>query len=766
MATLLKPVPAVPAKACKHGARCLFRKALKKRKALMEAAEALRKVTKKHEGRLRMAHFVKSVADGYAATSPDHFEDVWEDAMLGENKKDNATSFADSYLKADIDAMQSEIEQAKKKLEKAAQALVAFIRNSKKGGFQDHLLKYHRHSYTDDKMKRHLMQAYIGSGGLPDWRHIDYCVAMVTDQLAQTEAGRTFLETLVDETALASQPAFKDTWDWFKKAKSVTDPMGKFVHNVAPVLVERIRHVALKKHGGSIASVLDDVHVKAHLTFLAERFGVGPASFIAHVKGRAKQLGSRSGAVVEAINEAEDVQQAVKKFDDLGQVELDGALAKLDNAWLGLTIDIVSFWVATAEIRQDMHEAKLKNWLGAVSALMALSKTIAETVEAKYVKEAGMLGDNVMQISTAKYVARGIGVMAGFLGIMISLMELDAKKNEDWDEYAVALAGVAVGVVEFIAFLAGAAALAAACTIIGILLAVIAVYVTDAPIINYLEDTAWGEDRGDKEFKLEGTIKKYFEVIFSLKVRYDDGSVGPFEDPDLATLQLTCGAFSNHAPVTVTVIRASDGEKQSVPILAGKHHASFDLTDKKGEPVRVGEPLTLVIKKPWETWSIIRRDSTTSYTIQAAFDANYDGAIDLKGEKTDIVFQPRPPAQLAKQQHYTAQRALFGHYVTTDHLNRPYIRWPDTGMLKLNVYTRYASGHKLKARATWDGEFSPSNARNNTFHSGAEWEKTTLELRIDEPEDSDGYEVDLEWWLLDTDGHELDDMDWSIRIRP
>lgn len=763
MATALKAVPAVPSKACARGARCSFQTALQKRKALIVAIENLHEVRKKHDVRLRVALFVKEVATGFAGASSSNHEDVWEDAMLGVGKKGNATGFDDSFLKEDIDRMQQEIDRAGALVEKRGEALVNYIKRS---SFQNHLIKYHRHSYSSDPMLRHLLKAEITAYGFADWRHIDHCVAVLTDHLAQTKAGRDFLSELCSDAALdpKKHPAFSEVWGWYKKAKSLTEPMGMFVHNLAPVLIEQIREATKKKHVTSVAQVLADEHVKAHMTYLADRFGIDAADFIGYIKNRSKQLGSRSQAVKEALIEAENAKRAIKKFNDLGEADLKGALAKIDNAWLSLTIDLVSFWVATAEIRQDYRKTKVKNWLGAVQAFLSLSKTIAGQVEAKQVIKAKELGkkvplDQVPSISTARYTARSLGVMAGLIGVVTSVMEMDeAKSGKDWDRFAAALAGAVVGTVEFVALLAGAASVAAVCTVIGILIAIILIIVTDHKIIAYLKKTAWGVV-GD--IKLELTIQEYFQSIFSLTVQYNKIA----SDPDEDSIILECGAFTKHTPVDVTVVREHDKKSQTVPIRAGKHHAEFQLTDSDGKPVRYGQALTLIIRKPWETWSLIKRDDATAYTIKASFDADRDGKADLVAKTTGVTFQPRPPAKLATSGDYYGLD-MFEHETYPREGIGNYIKWPSTGMITFNVYTKYTHNGKVTVKATWDeGDPPESNTWATKINSGSTWHKTTLHVRVDKPPADEEYEVALNWKLLDEKGKALDQASATIWVR-
>ena len=658
--------------------------------------------------------------------------------MLGKNKSGNAgSSYENSYLKQDIERMESDIKRAKDKMESAADILTDYLA---KESFQSHMLKFHRDVPLQSTVIERIYQC------TPDakegvYRELDHYLACLTENLSASEKGHRFLERLLKDEELGKMVAFKDMWDYMGKVQGATEPMGKFLFNVAPVLTLEASRLMTKGTAKSLDEVLKNKKISAILDFLDKKTQV---DFSGLVKKRAQGFSQLSDKISVQINQRNGAKKVLKtlemEFENDVSVKQAKAFDKLDGQWFGLTMGIVSLSMSTIDLLSDFKKKGFKDFVGVLSDVAGLAKTIAEGVELSktasgYIEKAATIGKAV----------RALGIMGCVLGAILSVVAIyEGWKGGDWDKILLGVGGLAASGISMVAIIANSTMWSGIGAVVGLVLAIIASLVLDPKIIDYLEDTEWGEDSSDKVFKLKDTKDEFYKTMYSVDVDF----VKDKYDSEESHILITCNLLGDRVPVYVTIKDENDnnkslGQKPVYPDrnsvggkgLVRKDKISFQYTNFYGIGKR-----KIRIHRPWEIWKV-KRDDKSEYTILAEMDPDRDGKMELSDSETGVEFPKKQTPLLVKPNAFNNVR-----YITAPSIRFPkgatqgaYLPYPSDGKVHISVKTRHASGSKLTVRAEKTAFFGNTPMSSVTMPVSGEY--TNLTLGVDRPKGSDDYEV-------------------------
>lgn len=758
----VKKVPAKPHIRCKMGEKCLYADALKLHEAYRRALKNDTKLLKKWQQRLKMARFVKAVAENAAKSDPD----VWENLLVAD-KSSKASSFANSFLRSDIQDLEEEITAT---IEAKAKALVDFL---KREDFQKHLVRFHRHHVLEDYSiyddPALYVQDLLATPMFATWRHMDHCLAVLTDQLAASKTGYKFLEEFLIQDPPEEADAFDNFLKHAKKAKSLGGPLSKFFYNVSPVVVTRIQRAIHQKKLLTTQSVLDDPEVKEVLSKLSAKLAIPHANLNAWITKRATDFSGRI-----AKSEVSDLKKLVDTFDDLAEQDFDAVAAaknKLNTAWLRVGFGTIAFYASLAPMMDKLAAKKklnAKDWMGLVDSMASFAQTIAELKEADDILK-GANGNIVDSASAARF-AKTCGVAAGIAGIVISLMEVDAAlQSRDAEKIILTWTGAVVGVSGFVATIISATLVSGVLTVVGVALAVAsAILLREDPAAPYLAKTPWGTDQltpwgidTTKAMHVSQVIEEYYTTFFDLSIAVST----PKNDPHI---KIYSHALSEAVPVWVTIRSEKGSASKAAKIrpgddsVAGKGTVTFN---KEGDnPLIDTDPPVLAIHRPWEIWPMIEKDGDIEYTLTAEMDVDQNGQAELTAEASDVTFPPLYN-ELARHLDYYSLDPMF------EDATHGSIYYPENGYIQLNVYAKFTRGCKVNVFAEWDesdvqdGDTGSETHPRNVKDAYDTFEKTTIDVRVGRPKDG-SYEVELRWVLLNPDGKKVDEMDATIRILP
>ncbi len=758
---------------CPQGSNCPLHEAMRKRGAFLASLNHFNHVSHQHEEKMRMSNFVKEVAESTANSDGISPSDVWEN-MLGSGGNGSATSYNNTFLKEEIDHMQQEISHAKEDAEDAADDLVNFIKSS---SFQRHLMRYHKNVQMDRQSASEIYGVDLSdtnNSSLPPYREIDHYAAVFTEHLSMTDHGKDFLIDLLDDSALHNLPAFEDVWGFFDKVNSASEPMGKFVYNVIPVITDKINHLISSGSVSNINSVLNNQEVQQYIDFLNVKFGVNISPWL---RERAESFGRRSHSAINDINNRNDLRRAIGRWRDLPEGQLEGDYEKLNGAWLELTFGIVAFTISTVKIIHDFKHAGFKDWVGLVNDFTGLMKTTSETIESRFrvsasIMRASEAGDEavaevILKANAAKNIALSLGVLAHLLGVVLSVVAIvEGIQSKDWDRVAVGVAGFIVSYVGFFAVLAEAAIVSGVCTILGLIIVVISAFIFDPPIIDYIEDTHWGEDHS---ISIANTISEFYKKLFKLRLRFEISDY----DSNNSYLNIESNALNDNMPVYITIKRQSDwhilGRKAVYPSRNQVENHGRVRKNVQWHTTRPFAPRAIEVYNIWDIWQDINRDNSTEYYIKGEIDVDGNNSATLEDVLSDVTF-PVPQTPILWTAYATSPLNMFENnvrFIGTD----SYISPDSSGHIQLDVYTKYASGCKIEVKAIKD-TFGPFNDHISTTtvdvgNHRVESEdliRTTVNVRIENPPSNDSYDLMLKWRLLHSNGNEIDNHSTEIKV--
>ncbi len=615
---------------CRDGAACPILTLMRLREFYHEDLEDLNAIAAKHREHIRMAQFVLDVTSNAAASNPDDADEYWG-ALVG---KDGgvATGADDSFVKDELDDLLRVIREKREKAEQSASDLIDFLLEAH---VQQHLILDHGF----DMCAEHVMEFYdvdldewsTGSGHAR-YVHRDHVLAVVTEQLGATEVGRSFIsEVLKINARRADMPAFDKTWGHFKMVKSISEAMGKFLHNTMPGLVDSVGRVVNENFAQTIDAALDDPSVKLHVNAIKARTGV---DINAALRDRANEFATRSNKATNRLNRRRGLKSLLAQFDDVAEGKIAGHAATLDTAWTRITLGAVSLGLACVKIKDDW---KPEDWLATASGAMELAATLTETGAAS-IGASGQL----IRAERVAGVAKTIGVLGFFVGMCVSLIDASRKvRSRDWDEAAVAFAGVAVSYVGFVAGLCGAAMATGICAVIGIAIAIIAAIIVDPPLVDYLEKTRWGKS-GEK-IALGATMDEFFKDFMEISEISVPNKIVPN-----GRMEIVSSGLQPHRTVHVRIQdidTLASWDRNLIPA-EGSQNGRGVLNFVEGTSNSAVGPIGLYVASHklriehwWEIWPDVKRDGKTKYRITAELDP--DGDSDREITKSTVATFPK-----------------------------------------------------------------------------------------------------------------------------
>ncbi|MCA9310884.1 MAG: hypothetical protein KDA21_06740, partial [Phycisphaerales bacterium] len=585
----------------------------------------------RHREHIRMATFVFNLTVNAADRNPDDADDYWG-ALIGKYGG-LATGPGDAWVKQEIDERVAAIEKQRRKAEDSATDLIEFL-------LQEHVQQHLILDHDFEMCAEHVLEFY--DVDLDDWNsdpdraryiHSDHILAVVTEQLAATEVGRDFINQALKLSARQSDmPAFDKTWGHFQKTRSITEAMGKFLHNHMPGFIEAVGQVVNESYARTIHEALDIPTVRLQINAIKARTGVDVTQAL---RDRANEFATRSNAAATRLNQRRGLKSLLKQFDDVTEGKIAGHAAALDSSWTRITLGAVSLGLACTQIKDEW---KPEDWLSTVSGAMEFAATLTETGAASL----GASGQ-IIKADKVAGVAKTIGVLGFFVGMCVSLIDASRHvRNRDWDEAAVAFAGVAVSYVGFIAGLCGAAMVTGVCAIIGIAIAIIAALIVDPPIVNFLEKSRWGKS-GEK-FALGATMDEFFKEFMSISEISTPNKIVPD-----GRLEIVSNGLQEHRAVHVRiqdVESLATWDRNLVPA-QGSQNGHGILNFVKGTPNTAVGPIGLYVASQklriehwWEIWPDVKRDGKTKYRITVELDPDGDSVNEVKESK--VVTFPRP----------------------------------------------------------------------------------------------------------------------------
>jgi hypothetical protein len=748
---------------CKTGDSCLVNRAFYLHTKYIDVILENEKLHKKYDERLQMAEFVREVAKTAEKSEKIDKDDVWKN-MRASADGGAAGDYETSWLKQDIESMKKKLQQSMNTIETRAKNLTKYIGSDV---FQKHLVRFHTKPLDEETVQAFYeqLQATDKASGLKTYREIDLILALLTVELAHSKSGREFLEKITDDQWLKKAVAFADMWGYIGKIKASAETIGQIMHNFGPILTSRINILINEGKVATIDDILKDPDLKRHFDFLDKKFKIKISEWL-RKKAEIYSEGARETA--RKMRYRSGLEKAVQNWLNKGHVDFDEAYrnklqvdehsAKLDGVWLGLTLDSVALAMSVAKLFSDLKKAKLSDWFGALNDLLGLSKTVFELAESRIIV---INGHQTEMSQFFKGAARYAGLIAGIVTAVLSLMKAyEGFKSKDWDVVLLGIAGAGLGIVGGIAAFAGLSTLGGITVILGILLAIISALILDPPIIDFLEDVEWGEDR---VIKVKDTIKEYYKKMFKLSVSF----IVSQYDANYSFIRIESNILGNTVPVFVEVLAPGNKSLGKRTIYPGmKKVQGKGKIEKEAGGWDFPWPMhgkRLKISKPWDIWPEIRRDNDTEYTIRAGIDPSNNRKMaipemalndDTSGVEFPEKQEPILITALPNGYVYSSpgirlqlQSGTWKRYIT----NR-------NGSIRIFAYTKYGAGCTVKITTEKDKFLfdEPLTTVSVPVSSSAPDKnglvKTPVDISLPVPGSGEEYRINLKTELLDTSG--------------
>ena len=760
--------------------KCPIQKAIKFKELYFQALGDLDEANLAHAEYLRMAYFVAQVADN-ADQSKAFQGKVWKE-MRPKKGVDTAMTAEDTAIYEEIVWRQKFMEMKKQQAGDAAQRLIDFITDQ---SFETHMVQFHSNCQISlETAKQYYDVDHLPPQSSPDQpilREIDHYLALLTERLVVTEQGQSFLKNLFDEDWVKSHVAFSDVWDYAGKVNSILEPVGKFVYNAFPILNIQIKKVIANRSVQSIPDVINSSELSKSIKFLEKKLKIDIPDYF---EKRAEYFATKGEAMMNRLRTTHEFDEILNEFTTLGsprydpafKAELDKIKGKeaLDNAWIGLSIDMGAFLISLVKILADLRNAEGKDYLNAYGNLMGLAKTITDNVatQAEY-------SNKPLRAAAAKKLAIGLGVAAGIATIILQFLEVyEGWKSRDWDVMGLNVVGIAItgfgiyGIIMDISWISGFAA------VLTFALAIVMAAVLDSKLIDYLEDTYWGEDG---VIAIKDTVSEYFKKMFTLELSFNRNDF----DANNSCLRAECWTVAEGSPVFVEILE-EDNSNNSLQVQA--IYPNLTSVAKKGRVVKnlpLLQPPNVEIYDPWDIWPGIARDDRARYTIKVGIDPSDDITMkidDMSLNKTisGVTFPAKQVPILLKEiavsagnlgRPYGNQVSFIGPSATRGDF---YAAYPASGLMYINVYTKYGSAGKLRVEVFDVGFFTndlisdnnnlPITARNLNV-DGTILDETKVNFMIKPPPPDDYYTIKCRITLFDSGGKELYKTEYSsVRI--
>jgi hypothetical protein len=615
---------------CRTGDACLVTHAYELKRSYNETLANYNALQKKYNERLQMAEFVREVAMAAAQSKDIKAADVWNN-MRTNSQGGAATSYDNTWLKKDIAEMINALENGRNKIDSKAKILLDFISTET---FQQHLVKFHSKALDPQTVEKcyHCTPIDDEKSTTPIFRELDHILAILTNDLYQCKGGLEFLENITDENWLQKKFAFADMWSYIKKIKSASEPIGKVINNFAPVLTIKINQLIQTGKVATIKDILRDPDLKKHFDFLDKKYGVKISEWLEH---KALQYGESADDAAKSLRYRNDWNKTIKSWSDKNHEKYDPDFKlkddknkysqKLDGLWLGLTLDSVALIISVVNLYSNLKKAKWNDFADAANSLLSVTKTIVGGAEDKVGMQITALNDEdkfLAQAKMLKTVGRYMGLIGGIVGAVLSLIKAyDGFKSKDWDVVLVNLVGSTLSLVGGFAAFCGATAVLGVTAVLGLLLAIITSLVLDPPIIDYIEDVAWGEDA---VIPITDTITTYYKKLFKLDVSLQV----PDYDANYSFIRIESQILSNTLPVFVEIADSHNKSLGKVSVYPGlKKVEGKGAVEKELGGWDYPWPThgkRIKIMNPWEIWKDIKRDNTSKYTIRVGIDPSND----------------------------------------------------------------------------------------------------------------------------------------------
>lgn len=704
------------------GDTCPVNTALDLRRRYLESLERLEAVRKKYAIPLRAAYFTKAVVEKVTdpkSKSPIDPAKAWKN-VRGASGADGteATGYSTSFLRADLERMEAEIAAAVAAAEKAAATLIDFISSPVKKfkgkgtpaplSFQEHLLLKAHTEHTINEGNAALAEKLYGVGApatfAPDqlvYRHIDHLCALFTDSMHATEIGTKFLTSLFDEGQLKKdQLAFDNVWEWAGKLNNITEPVGKFFYNVLMVHQNEVRLWSATQLDGFIMKKLlpggplqkfADLYDKK-INAKGFRYNFKDIFYI-----RSARLTFEKGpALKEKIKTNSLHLVDVEKFSET----VAGKAEAADGAWFNLAVDALALVVACQKFANDWKGEGTKNTISILKELFGTLKSAAELAEGRILSRGATGAEATLEAekflatraTNVTRVVKVCGTLACLCGAVLSLMDAwEGFQSKDWDKVVLHSAAAVASIVAI--FFPGIGFLLA------IAIAIVMEIVFDPPLIDWLEDTPWGEDA---VFKYEEVIDKFFEALFDIDA-YLKHTVS--DDSNHDAIVIVSALLNPEVEISVTVTKGAPPETKKFTVkdkaIGGKGFVSWPHQNVEGKP-------RVHLHRAWEVFPTIVRDGS-DHEVKVELRPPETDKAPLKVTRTMAFRRPPTPRlemlstslwglreveQAGRLKKRPGSRAIDPFYVVLD-----------TQTVPIVVQTRYADGCQVKVELWEPGIF-------------------------------------------------------------
>lgn len=712
-----------------------------------------------------MAEFVREVAMASAKSKNIKASEVWGN-LRTTPQGGEATSYDTTWLKKDITDLSTSLESGRSKIEIKAKVLIDYISTDT---FQQHLVKFHSKALAPQ-----IVQDCYGCSPSDDgdpstshFREMDHILAILTSNLFQSPKGLEFLEKITDENWLQKQFAFKDMWGYLKKIKSSSEPIAKVLHNFAPVLTIKINQLIQNGKVATIEDILRDPDLKRHFDFIDKKMGVKISDWL-HKK--ASLYGQGADEAARTLRYRSEWKKSIDNWLNKDHTDFSPSYKlqedrskygqKLDGLWMGLMLDSVALAISVIQLYSNLKKAKWTEFADAVDSLLSLTKTIAGGLESK----AGVLivaekDAFHKQAMLYKNVGRYLGLIGGCVTFVLCMMKAyDGFKSKDWDVVLINIAGAGLGIVGGVAAFCGASTLGGVTIVLGLLLAVVTTLVHDAPIIDYIEDVAWGEDA---VIPIKDTITKYYSKLFKLEASF----VVTDYDTNYSFIRIESEILSNTTPVFVEILDSGKKSIGKYTVYPGlKKVNGMGTVEKELGGWEYSWPThgkRIKILNAWEIWKDLK-DHSSKYTICVGIDPSSDAntPIDKMALKDDTVATfPESQAPIMTNEP-PAGYTTFDPLLNVRHVSGSWKRYikNSNNLIKKFVYTKYASGSSIKITAAKEGyvyntELSTTTVAVSTAAPDSlGLTKTPVSISLPKPATNEDYRITLLTELLDARG--------------
>jgi hypothetical protein len=517
---------------------------------------------------------------------------------------------------------------------------------------QDHLILHHQSEFAPTS------NVPLGCYGIADWdrggadlpqlREIDHILACISMRLDAVEPGRQFLNHVLDESYMAAHDdnykAIKDAWDFFTNTTKAAPAIGKFLSNVAPVIVKRVRDLiignrSLIRHSDPIAQVLRQRQLQSALTFLDAK---SDEDITGIVTRQARNYGQRTPQFIEQANVRRELQAAMDEFQEaMEQFEREQPLTieKLQGSGFQIALSLISFTLAMAKLAKDWERQNFKDWLSVIGGAAALADTLSNEIRQSIRRVRGQIGAPLS--ASAQSAAIGLSMLGMVIQVVTGSMDIArAVEDSQSEEALVAASALAVG---FTGSMAGlittfgpgmsvaaatvsvATAVASVCLVVALLGVIVLFLITDPPLVVYLGKTHWGHNR---RYSIASTMDRYYRDLYQ-----DSFSVAFIGGPADPHLQIRSGAMNDRLPVEITI--RPHGSRNSVRVLPVLGSGTRSIMTNAGSinwrihcVAHPGGGREIQIYNVDRLFGVPRGGSQ-SYRVEAKMDPDADGEIEL-----------------------------------------------------------------------------------------------------------------------------------------